>query len=106
MLLSANLSKNFWAEAVMTACYLINRCPLTGINMKTPEEVGSGHPPSYDRLRVFGCVAYAHVRQDKLEPIAIKYMFLGYPAGVKGYSLWCLEPGHRRCIISCDVLFC
>jgi len=36
MLLSANLSKSFWVEATMTACYLINRCPSTAINMKTP----------------------------------------------------------------------
>jgi len=53
MLLSANLSKNFWVKAVMTACYLINSCPSTTINMKTLEEVWSGHPPSYDTLRVF-----------------------------------------------------
>ena len=89
----------------MTACYLINRCPSTTINMKTSEELWSGHSPSYDRLRVFGCVAYAHIRQDKLEPRAIKCMFLGYPQGVKGYRLWCLELGNRICIISHDVVF-
>jgi len=54
---------------------------------------------------VFGCVAYAHIRQDTLEPRAIKCMFLGYPQGFKGYRLWCLEPGHKRCIISHDVIF-
>ena len=73
--------------------------------MKTPKEVWLGHPPSYDRLRVFGCVAYAYIRQDKLEPRTIKCMFLGYPQGVKRYKLWCLEPGHRRYIISRDVVF-
>ena len=62
--------------AIMDACYLINMCPSIAINMKTLEEVWSGHPPSYDRLRVFGCVTYAHIRQDKLEPRAIKCMFL------------------------------
>src|SRR4051812_11190612 len=73
--------------------------------MKTPEEVWSGHPPDLDKLRVFGCVAYAHIRRDKVEPRALKCMFMGYPEGVKAYRLWCLEPGHRRCITSRDVVF-
>src|SRR4051812_28991555 len=34
-----------------------------------------------------------------------KCMFMGYPEGVKAYRLWCLEPGHRRCITSRDVVF-
>ena len=73
--------------------------------MKTPEEVWSGHPPNLDRLRVFGYVAYAHIRQDKVEPRALKCMFMGYPEGVKAYRLWCLESGHRRIITSRDVVF-
>ena len=32
-------------------------------------------------------------------------MFLGYPDGVKGYKLWCLEDGFKKCIISRDVIF-
>jgi len=105
MLSSATVSKTFWAKAVTIACFLINRCPSTTMNMKTPEEVWSGHPLTYDRLRVFGCVAYAHIRQDKLEPRALKSMFIRYPEGVKGYKLWCLEDGHKKCIISRDVVF-
>src|SRR3954465_3159116 len=105
MLTSAGLTKVFWVEAVSTATYLINRCPSTALDMKTPEEVWSGHPPDLDKLRVFGCVAYAHIRQDKVEPRALKCMFMGYPEGVKAYMLWCLEPGHRRCITSRDVVF-
>uniref|UniRef100_A0A803PAR7 Reverse transcriptase domain-containing protein n=1 Tax=Cannabis sativa TaxID=3483 RepID=A0A803PAR7_CANSA len=29
----------------------------------------------------------------------------GYPEGVKGYKLWSLEPGHKKCLISRDVVF-
>ena len=54
---------------------------------------------------MFDCCAYAHVKQGKLEPRALKCIFLGYPKGIKGYRLWCLEPGMRKCIISRDVIF-
>ncbi|MDV3193978.1 MAG: reverse transcriptase domain-containing protein, partial [Sweet potato little leaf phytoplasma] len=56
-------------------------------------------------LRTFGCAAYAHIRQDKLEPRAIKCIFLGYPGGIKAYRLWSLELGENKCIVSRDVTF-
>ena len=105
MLHSAGLDRPFWGEAVKTACYLVNRCPSAAIGFKTPQEKWTGHPPSYGHLKVFGCTAYAHIRQEKLKPRAIKCLFLGYPEGVKGYKLWCLEPGFKKCIISRDVIF-
>ena len=39
MLSSAGLARRFWAEAVNTACYLINRGPHIGIHLKTPYEM-------------------------------------------------------------------
>ncbi|CAM8876608.1 unnamed protein product [Rhodiola kirilowii] len=105
LLLQAGMSKNFWAEAANTACYLINRCPSAAIEFKTPMQMWSNHPVDYIMLKVFGCAAYAHVRQDKLEPRALKCVFLGYPYGVKGYKLWCLEKNHKKTFISRDVVF-
>ncbi|GJX62936.1 retrovirus-related pol polyprotein from transposon TNT 1-94, partial [Tanacetum coccineum] len=46
---------------------------------------------NYKMLRIFGCVAYSHVNHGKLKPRAIKYIFLEYPNGVKGYRLWRLD---------------
>lgn len=57
-----------------------------------------------NHVRVFGCAAYAHVKQDKL-PRALKCVFIGYPQGVKGYRLWYIEKGSEKCIISRDVVF-
>ena len=62
MLLRAYLPKTFWAETVATATYLTNRCLSTTLDMETPEEIWSNHPPKLDQLKVFGCVAYAHIR--------------------------------------------
>lgn len=64
-----------------------------------------GHLPNLNRLKVFGCVVYAHIRKDKLELGAVKCMFLGYLEEIKGYGLWFLESCHWRCIISHDVVF-
>lgn len=39
MLVSPILNKVFWVKAIVTATYLINRCPYTSLTMKTLEEV-------------------------------------------------------------------
>jgi transposase InsO family protein len=103
MLSDAGLHRHFWIEAASTACYLINRSPSIAINKKTPIEVWSGSPANYLELRVFGCTAYAHVDNGKLEPRAVKCIFLGYKSGVKGYKLW--NPETRKIVISRNVVF-
>ncbi|WVZ50367.1 hypothetical protein U9M48_001625 [Paspalum notatum var. saurae] len=76
MLSNAGLNKRFWAEAASTACYVINRSPSITLDKKTPIEVWSVSPTDYSQLKVFYCTAYAHVDNGKLEPRAIKYIFL------------------------------
>ena len=39
LLSNSGLPKSFWAEAVVTAYFLVNRSPSTVIDKKTPEEV-------------------------------------------------------------------
>ncbi|WVZ12067.1 hypothetical protein V8G54_016597 [Vigna mungo] len=104
MLLGSGLSKAFWGEAANTAVYLINRSPSSALNFKTPMEVWSGRPTDYSHLRVFGSLAFAHVRGDKLDSRAAKCIFLGYAEGVKGYRLWRLD-SPSKLIISMDVIF-
>ncbi|KAG8485911.1 hypothetical protein CXB51_020221 [Gossypium anomalum] len=83
--------------------FLINRSLSVAIEKKTPQEVWCGNPANYSDLKIFGCPAYAHVDNGKLEPRSIKCIFLGYKAGVKGYKLWC--PENRKVVISRDVVF-
>ena len=90
MLTSVGLKKVFWVGFVSTTTYLINIFPSITLDMKTPEEVWSGHPPDLDKLGVFPPVTYAHIRLDKVEPKALRCMFMGYPEGFKAYRPWCL----------------
>lgn len=103
MLSQAGLTKQFWGEAVHTACYLINRSPSAALEYKTPQEIWNGSPVDYSVLKIFGCPAYYHINEGKLEPRARKGLFMGYPEGVKGFRIWCND--SRKCIISRDVTF-
>lgn len=85
ILSQAGLSNHFSAKKVNVTYYLMNRSPLIILELKTPYEVRSTSPTDYFKLRVFGCPAYAHVKEIKLKPRARKYIFLGYASRVKGY---------------------
>ncbi|GJY99068.1 retrotransposon protein, putative, ty1-copia subclass [Tanacetum coccineum] len=76
-LIQSGFPDSFWAEAMVTATYLINRSPSTTLEKKTPMDLWLGHLANYEMLRIFGCVAYSHVNQGKLKPRAIKCIFLG-----------------------------
>jgi hypothetical protein len=62
--------------------------------------------PHVLHMRVFGCVAYAKVpdqRRKKLDAKGVKCLFLGYCEGTKAYRLICLET--KKIIKSLDVVF-
>jgi hypothetical protein len=42
MLIGVGLGKEFWAEEVGIACYLVNRSPSSGLDENTPKEVWNG----------------------------------------------------------------
>ncbi len=92
MISHAHLSNRFWAEAVATATYLRNRSSTTALEEETtPYERWYGRKPNLEYLRVFGCVAYAHIpdcNQRKLDEKAEKLRFVGYSKNPKGYRLY------------------
>jgi hypothetical protein len=57
MLDEYNTSDRFWAEAINTACYAINRLYLHRILKKTSYELLTGKKPNVSYFRVFGTVA-------------------------------------------------
>ncbi|KAH9648400.1 retrovirus-related pol polyprotein from transposon TNT 1-94-like protein [Citrus sinensis] len=96
--------QKFWAEAVSYASHLINRLPSIAMGGKTPRERWSGkHAQDYDSLRIFGCPAYYHVKDSKLDPRARKTMFVGFKDRIKGFKLWDLE--DKMFVCSRDVTF-
>jgi hypothetical protein len=106
LLNGARLGKEFWVEAVGTACYLVNISPSSGLNDKTPVEVWNGKEPSLTHLKVFGCDAYVHVPKEnksKMDKKAEKCIFIGYKDGLKGYNLW--NPETKKVVYNQDVLF-
>ena len=106
MLKSKNLLKEFWAEAVDCAVYLLNRCPTRSLENKTPQEAWSGLKPNISHLKVFGSIAYAHVpeqRRTKLDDRSTKYIFIGYDSRAKAYKLF--DPLSKKIHVSRDVEF-
>ena len=80
MLKTVGLPKTYWAEAIETACYIINRSPLIAIEMKTPMEMQISKLVDYSSLHI-KCptyVMYNEQERTKLDPKSKKYIFLGY----------------------------
>ncbi|KAL0402478.1 UNVERIFIED_CONTAM: Retrovirus-related Pol polyprotein from transposon TNT 1-94 [Sesamum latifolium] len=105
LLISSDLPKTFWGEALLTVAYLINRSPSVPLSGKLPECVWSGKNIDLSSIRIFGCSAFALHNGDKLDPRAQKCIFIGYPIGVNGYRLWLRSQPGFKVIISRDVTF-
>ncbi|GAB2287662.1 hypothetical protein Dimus_037947 [Dionaea muscipula] len=105
LMITSNLPKYFWGEALNTAAYLINRSPSTVLNFKCPAEIWNNRPPNLDHLRIFGCSAFMHKSEGKLDPRSAKCVFLGYQEGTKGYRLWDKNTPGFKVVISRDVIF-
>ena len=82
------LDKSFWAETLVYASHLMNRLSSTAIGGKTLLDIwSSGAAQDYSLLQVFGCPTYS-VKDDKLNPLAKKFVFLRVKRNLKGYKLW------------------
>lgn len=106
MRLHAGLPKQFWAHAVDTAVYLINRGPSVPLNCGLPEEAWTGKEVNLSHLRVFGCIAYMHIElaeRGKLDAKSRKCVFIGYGTDSYGYRLYDFENQKTR--RSVDVVF-
>ncbi|KAL6331497.1 hypothetical protein AAG906_011437 [Vitis piasezkii] len=80
-----DVPKSYWEEVVLTSTYMINRLPSQILDFKIPWK------PLQNSIHiVFGCTSLVHVHSQnrgKLDPKAIKYVFLGYSSTQKGISV-------------------
>lgn len=99
MMLGVSMDKDLWWEALKIATYLINRSPFSGIYFMSLMHKWTRHPLDFRSLKTFKCVAYVQIKEDKLGPRELKYVFICYPKDVKDFRLWCIEEGRSKIII-------
>lgn len=92
LLFQAQLSPSYWVEALHTAAHIINLLPSVSTSNKSPSLILFGRQPTYDHLRVFGCLCFPNTNissTKKLSPRSVPCLFLGYPTNHRGYR--CME---------------
>ncbi|GJU83420.1 retrovirus-related pol polyprotein from transposon TNT 1-94 [Tanacetum coccineum] len=91
MLAGSVFSKQYWIEAVATACYTQNRSTIVKRHLKTPYEIFRGTIPNIDFLYVFGCPFYIYNHKDylgKFNEKADDGYFLGYSLVFKVFRVF------------------
>ncbi|KAE8673149.1 hypothetical protein F3Y22_tig00111810pilonHSYRG00151 [Hibiscus syriacus] len=106
MLHAKNVSGRFWAEAMRTAAFVINRLPQPRLGFVSPFEKLWNIKPTVSYFRVFGCVCYVFVPdhlRSKFDKKAVRCIFVGYDSQRKGWK--CCDPISGRCYTSRNVVF-
>jgi transposase InsO family protein len=96
----------FWAEAINTACYSINRLYLHRILKKTSYELLTGKKPNVSYFRVFGSKCFILIkrgRSSKFAPKAVEGFLLGYDSNTRAYRVFNKSTGLVE--VSCDIVF-
>ena len=106
MLKGKHLPNDYWAEAVHSAAYILNRCSIKAVMNRVSEEAWSGTQQRVTHMQVFGCVTYAHIPDQlrkKLDSKEEKCIFIRYSEESKAYRLY--NPSTKKLIVSRDVQF-
>ena len=107
LLLHYKVPQRFLGDAILAACYLINRMTSSVLHDQIPHSILFPNQPLFCLPPyVFGCVCFVHILtpgQDKLSAKATKCVFLGYSRLQRGYR--CYSTDTNRYFISADVTF-
>lgn len=82
----------------------MNRSPTLSVQTMTLEEVWSGCRSAGDHFKMFGCIAYAYIldeKKRKLDDKGEKCFFLGVSEQSKAYKLY--NPSTKKIVISKQV---
>jgi hypothetical protein len=96
----------FWAEAINTACYSINRLYLHRILKKTSYELLTGKKPNVSYFRVFGSKCFILIkrgRKSKFAPKAVEGFLLDYDSNTRAYRVF--NKSTVLVEVSCDIVF-
>ncbi|KAF5332827.1 hypothetical protein D9611_005489 [Ephemerocybe angulata] len=100
LLAGSLLPTSYWADAVLTAVYVQNRCPTSTLPANvTPFERMYGSKPDVSNLRVFGCLAWLHIpseRKSKDSHRREPAIFVGYDHPRKGWWFKTLGDGSYK----------
>jgi hypothetical protein len=80
MMHDVDLPMFLWIEACNTTAYILHWSYHRILKDKTPEEAFAGDKPKVSHFRVFGCLVYIHVhdeKRSKLDPSSLKGIFVG-----------------------------
>ncbi|GJY44883.1 putative ribonuclease H-like domain-containing protein [Tanacetum coccineum] len=91
MLADSFLPNTFWAEAVSTACYVLNRVLVTKPQNKTPYELITGKLPIISYIRPFGChvtILNTIDHLGKFEEKADEGFLVGYSLSSKAFRVY------------------
>ena len=91
MLNECKIAEYFWAEAVTTACYIINRVYVRPNTTKTSYELFRGKRPSVSYFHVFGCKCFVKKNTSnlgKFDERSDEAIFLGYSQNSKAYRVF------------------
>ncbi|GJS40252.1 putative ribonuclease H-like domain-containing protein [Tanacetum coccineum] len=81
MLVDSKLPSTFWAEAINTACYVLNRVLVIKPHTNTPYELIHGRTPLIDFMKPFGCpitILNTMEHLGKFDGKADEGFFVGY----------------------------
>ena len=95
-----------WGLAMQCAVYVQNRSTPSASKV-TPFELWFKRKPDISHLKVFGCLVFVHVpdeKRRKLDSKAVEAMMVGYVEGSTScYQIW--DPTKRKLTTSRDVTF-
>jgi hypothetical protein len=106
LMYTMNMPKFLWSETVMTTTYLINRTPSKILGMKSPSELLFGENNFVVPPKLFGSTCFVRDHRPsvgKLDPRAVKCIFMGYSSSQQAYKCW--NPSTKRMFVSMDVTF-
>jgi len=106
MLHAKNVPGRFWAEAMRTASFVINKLSQSRLGFVSPFKKLWNMKPTVSYFRVFGCVCYVFDPDhlwNKFDKKAIRCIFVGYDIQRTGWK-YC-DPMSGRCYTSRYVVF-